>query len=408
MPVLSSLFARKALSLNTGASASDSMSWLDRMFATTDVITPASSMQRTAVYSSTTIIAQSIGTLPVRFVARDDKQRTTQYPEAVRALWTEPNPDQTRNAFWETCVMSLLLWGNFYGVPVRNDRGDLIAIWPLDPDRLWEIERAADGVTLLYHVHGFESPLVNTPGKPHQMLHIKGITLPGRIQGISPITQARLTLDLNQSAEMHAARFLSQGVHMSGTIEVPTDLTREAAEELWAAFQMRHGGNDNAGKVGILTGGASFKTITIPPSELQFLEQMEFSDKRIYSIYRVPAFLIGQAIDAGAYAGAGLEEQEKAYAKYTLQPWITKIEQSIEATFLRDTNVQMKFNMNAHLRPNTRDRAEFYSRMFAIGVYSQNDIREKEDEAPIEGGDTYYVPLNYAPTGAPPVTEGSR
>jgi HK97 family phage portal protein len=408
MPVLSSLFARKALSLNTGASASDSMSWLDRMFATTDVITPASSMQRTAVYSSTTIIAQSIGTLPVRFVARDDKQRTTQYPEAVRALWTEPNPDQTRNAFWETCVMSLLLWGNFYGVPVRNDRGDLIAIWPLDPDRLWEIERAADGVTLLYHVHGFESPLVNTPGKPHQMLHIKGITLPGRIQGISPITQARLTLDLNQSAELHAARFLSQGVHMSGTIEVPTDLTREAAEELWAAFQMRHGGNDNAGKVGILTGGASFKTITIPPSELQFLEQMEFSDKRIYSIYRVPAFLIGQAIDAGAYAGAGLEEQEKAYAKYTLQPWITKIEQSIEATFLRDTNVQMKFNMNAHLRPNTRDRAEFYSRMFAIGVYSQNDIREKEDEAPIEGGDTYYVPLNYTATGAPPVTEGSR
>jgi hypothetical protein len=35
---------------------------------------------------------------------------------------------------------------------------------------------------------------------PQQMLHIKGLTLPGRVQGVSPITQARLTLDLNQSA----------------------------------------------------------------------------------------------------------------------------------------------------------------------------------------------------------------
>jgi HK97 family phage portal protein len=151
----------------------------------------------------------------------------------------------------------------------------------------------------------------------------------------------------------------------------------------------------------VLSGGATFKTISIPPSELQFLEQMEFSDKRIYSIYRVPAFLIGQAVEAGAYAGAGLEEQEKAFAKYTLQPWITKIEQAVESAFLRDTRIQMKFNMNAHLRPNTRDRADFYTRMWQIGVYSQNDIREKEDEAPIEGGDTYYVPMNFSDSSIP-------
>jgi HK97 family phage portal protein len=306
--------------------------------------------------------------------------------------------------------MSLLLWGNFYGIPVRNQRGDLIAVWPLDPDRIWEIKRADDGATLLYYVNGFDTPLVNTPSMPQQMLHIKGLTLPGRVQGVSPITQARLTLDLNQSAEMHAARFLSNGVHMSGTIEVPTSLTKDQAEELWAAFQLRHGGNENAGKVGVLSGGATFKTISIPPSELQFLEQMEFSDKRIYSIYRVPAFLIGQAVEAGAYAGAGLEEQEKAFAKYTLQPWITKIEQAVESAFLRDTRIQMKFNMNAHLRPNTRDRADFYTRMWQIGVYSQNDIREKEDEAPIEGGDTYYVPMNYSDSSIPPPqapTDGS-
>ena len=398
MPVLSRLLSRKSLSL----APVDGASWLDRILGvSSEAVTPSSSMQRTAVYAATTIIAQSIGMLPVKFLERGDRSRTPQYPEAVRALWTEPNPDQTRSAFFETVTMSLLLWGNAYCVPVRDDRGNLIAIWPVDPDRVLEIRRGADGSTLIYHVQGFDAPMVNTPGRAPQMLHLKGITMPGRVQGISPIMQAKLTIELNQSAEMHAARFLSQGVHMSGTIETPAELSQQQARELWDAFQLRHGGNEHAGKVGVLAGGATFKSASLPPAELQFLEEMEFSDKRIYSIFRVPAFLIGQAVEAGAYAGAGLEEQEKAFAKYTLQPWITKIEQGVEAAFLHGTATQMRFNMNAHLRPNARDRADFYTRMFQIGVFSRNDIREHEDMPPVENGDTYYVPLNMVDSNAP-------
>ena len=35
--------------------------------------------------------------------------------------------------------------------------------------------------------------------------------------------------------------------------------------------------------------------------------------------------------------------------------------------------------------------------MWGIGALSQNDIREKEDMDPIDGGDAYFVPLNMQP-----------
>jgi len=46
------------------------------------------------------------------------------------------------------------------------------------------------------------------------------------------------------------------------------------------------------------------------------------------------------------------------------------------------------------LRANASDRAEFYSKLFNIGVFSINDIRTLENMNPVEGGDIHLVPLN--------------
>jgi hypothetical protein len=46
------------------------------------------------------------------------------------------------------------------------------------------------------------------------------------------------------------------------------------------------------------------------------------------------------------------------------------------------------------LRGTSKDRAEFYGMMLDRGVFCINNVREKEDMDPVDGGDVHLVPLN--------------
>ncbi len=364
---------------------------------------PESSLQAVAVYASVRLIAQTIMSLPVTFILTGDKTRTPQQPPAVRAFWDDPNADQDLASFYETLVLSLMLWGNIYAFPRRSNGGDVIEVWPIDPERITAIKRltAEDGrVGLAYQVAGFEDEehpngwVLNGPDAPPNMLHIPLMTLPGRIKGLSPIAQAAEQIGMTLSAGEHAARFLGEGVHMSGTIETPEPLSEDDAKELWANFQKVHAGPAKSAGVGILTGGAKFNVLTIPPAELQFLEQMKYGDRKIATLYGVPPHMVGD-VERSTSWGTGIEEQTKGFLQYTLVPILKKIEKGVDKAFLQGTDLHMKFVVNGLLRGAPKDRAAFYWQMYQMGAFSSNDIRELEDMPPLaEGGDTYVRPLN--------------
>ena len=230
------------------------------------------------------------------------------------------------------------------------------------------------------------------------MLHIPLMTLPGRIKGLSPIAQAAEQIGMTLSSQEHAARFLGDGVHMSGTIETPEPLEKEDAEDLWEGFQKVHAGPSKAGRVGILTGGAKFNTITIPPAELQFLEQMKYGDRKIATLYGVPPHMVGD-VERSTSWGTGIEEQTQGFVQYTLLPIIKKVEQGVESAFLRGTDLQMRFEVKGLLRGSVKDRIELHKALYSMGAASANTILASEDMPPIAGdeGDRRYVPLNLRP-----------
>ena len=53
-----------------------------------------------------------------------------------------------------------------------------------------------------------------------------------------------------------------------------------------------------------------------------------------------------------------------------------------------------EFVLEGLLRGNTEARAAFYTSMANLGVYSVNEIREREGLNRVEGGDARFVPLN--------------
>lgn len=78
-----------------------------------------------------------------RYTKDGGKEKAVDHP-LYFLLHDEPNPEMTSFVFRETLMTHLLLWGNAYSQIIRNARGEIIALYPLMPDRM-TVNRDGDG-----------------------------------------------------------------------------------------------------------------------------------------------------------------------------------------------------------------------------------------------------------------------
>ena len=130
---LKNLFHRKVRDQTAGASY--------RFFLGTSTsgkrVNERSSMQMTAVYSCVRILSEAIASLPLHVYEQSDNhsQKARGHP-LYFLLHDEPNPEMTSFIFRETLMTHLLLWGNAYAQIIRNGKGEVVALYPLMPDRM--------------------------------------------------------------------------------------------------------------------------------------------------------------------------------------------------------------------------------------------------------------------------------
>ena len=101
-------------------------------------VTERSAMQMTAVYSCVRILAEAIAGLPLhvyRYTKNGGKEKAIDHPLYL-LLHDEPNPEMSSFVFRETLMTHLLLWGNAYAQIIRNGKGEVIALYPLMPNKM--------------------------------------------------------------------------------------------------------------------------------------------------------------------------------------------------------------------------------------------------------------------------------
>ena len=160
------------------------------------------------------------------------------------------------------------------------------------------------------------------------------------------------------------------------------------------------GGSSNSGKVAVLEEGMKYTPISISPEQAQFLETRKFQIDEIARIFRVPPHMVG---DLEKSSFSNIEQQSLEFVKYTLQPWITRWEQTLARSLLNPSEKKtyfFKFNLEGLLRGDYKSRMDGYAIARQNGWMSANDIRELEnlDRIPAEdGGDLYLVNGNMLP-----------
>lgn len=105
-----------------------------------------SAMQMTAVYACVRILSEAVAGLPLhlyRYKEDGGKEKAIDHPLYL-LLHDEPNPEMSSFVFRETLMTHLLLWGNAYAQIIRNGKGEVIALYPLMPDRM-TVNRDSNG-----------------------------------------------------------------------------------------------------------------------------------------------------------------------------------------------------------------------------------------------------------------------
>lgn len=357
-------------------------------------IDPSNAMTIVTVWACVTLIADAVANLPMDVYRRTEgfRQPVTRTPQ-----WTRrPNPEVTLREFNKQILHSLLIYGNAY-VAITERDGLLypsqLAVIP--PSEIVVARQRGGPREYLWTPEGVTFRQYSSMRQNGDLVHIMGAPSSNGLVGLSPIDTQREMLGFAKATELYGAKFFGQGAVPSGQIEMPAGSvpTDDQLKSLSAQFRKRHSGLDNAWKPIVLANGAKWTAGTIPNDQAQFLETRKLSKADIAALYRVPPHLISD-VERSTSWGSGIEEQNIGFVTDTLGDPIRALEDSF--TELLPRGQYARFNVNARLRGNTRDRYSAHQVGIQTGFMSRNEARLLEDLPPVDGLDEFLIPVSQA------------
>lgn len=358
-------------------------------------VTDQRAMQVAAVFSCIRLISEITASLPLPVYRRlPDGTREVAQDHWLSKLLTEPNPLMTGQELREALGAGLAGWGNAYVQRVNSGSGRVVQLWPLKPDFMQVDRTDLDRIEYRYNRVGTNSGPETL--QQEEVLHVKGFGLDG-VMGLAPLAMARQALGLAISAEDYAASFYRNGGKPSGVLMVDRLLQPEQRQKIEEKFAGIASGDSN--RLWVLEAAMQYQQITIPPEDAQMLQTRQFELAEIARFFRVPLFLLMEMEKSTSW-GSGLEQQNLAFLAYSLRPYLTRIEKSINRWLLSPAERQIYYvehNVEALLRTDSAARAQFYSTMVQNGLMTRNEVRTKENLPPMDGGNQLTVQTNLTP-----------
>lgn len=394
MSIFDGIFGRRKVKLTDPASFhQDHGTWSGK------ATSPDAVLQLSTAWACVRLNARTKASLPIKIHRQKDGSVDSDHP-LYALLHDSPNADQTAIEFWEGQYTALDLRGNAYAEKVYNGEA-LVALIPMNPDFVTVYRDPSDGSRRYRYFDaatGARSP--EGGWGEDKVFHQRGFG-GGGLMGLSTISYGRQTLSTALAADEVAGRTFANGLQVSGfAVDQPNAKTTQTQRiELVELFD-KFSGSHRAGKVMPLPPGFDFKALGLSPEDAQLLETRGFHVEEICRWFGVFPILIGHAAAGQTMWGSGVEQINLAWLTLYLGPELQRTEQAIEKQLLSPTERRkfyVEHNVDALLRADSAGRAALYSVQAQNGVKTRNEIRAKENDPPLPGGDVLTVQSNLVP-----------
>lgn len=340
-----------------------------------------------AVFACVSLIANDIGKLPINVTENKGGIWTKREINDLDRLFRRPNHFQNRAQFFNAWIVSKLMTGNTYVLKIRDNIGRIIGLQILDPKRVQVL--VADDLSVFYQIAGIglrtDADTITIPAR--EVIHDRGICFEHPLIGVSPITAAALAAGQGMAIQRASLKFFGNGARPAGVLTAPGAISPEAAERLKADWQSRYSG-ENAGKTAILSDGMKFEPMTMTAVDSQLLEQLQFTDRQVCTAFGVPSWKIGVG-EMPTYNGS--EAGQLHYFQTTIQSLLESLELCLDEGLELPLDQRTEFDTNELLRLDMATRYEGYAKAIGAGWMAPNEARRRENEAPVEGGDSPLI-----------------
>jgi HK97 family phage portal protein len=365
-------------------------------------INQVTALTATTVLAAATMLCEDFAKLTPTIYRRDqDGSRTVAEDHELYPLLYQPNDWQNYYEWAEMMQLSLVLRGNAYSVKIRDMRGRVIKLIPVNADwvGVWE----APGGGIFYRVTPSGLHLLSElQGLPflipaEDMLHIRGFSLNGLV-GASRIALAKEAIGLSLGYERQAAQYMSQGANSSGILTTDKSLTPEAAKRMSEDWKSKKSGLQNAGKIVVLEQGLKYQPTTLSAADAEYIAARGLQIQEVARIWRIPAHMLG---DLGRSTNNNILQQAQEYINLTMSSYTARWAWKLDVDFdLRRQRLFIDFDLTQLTRGDQTQRFNNYARAIAGGFWTQNDARRDDGKDPMPGGDDLLKPTNLASAGS--------
>lgn len=368
------------------------LDWASGGYASSGVaVNDESALTFAAIYICNLILSQSIAQLPIglfRTTPDGDTVPATNRPEN-RLVGVNPSGDSllyTSYTFRSTLQFHLGMRGNGYARIRRDGRGGARELRILMPNSVRPFmyeDRLFYDVTL---PNGQRETLL-----PEDILHLASMSSDG-INGRSPIAVMKDTIGIGLGNRDYISKIQKRGGRIDGYLMHPQKLNPEQVTGLRDNFK----GAMQRGDIPLLENGVDYKSVSLNPTDAEFINTHKVTSRDIYGAYRIPPHMAG---DLERATFSNIEHQSLEFVKNSLLPWMKNWEAELNRKLLPydlQENHFFRFNVDGLLRGDIKARMEAYTKAIQWGILNRDEVRELENRNRIpEGlGQIFLTPLN--------------
>jgi HK97 family phage portal protein len=265
-------------------------------------------------------------------------------------------------------------------------------MYVLDPTRV-KPNVAPDGA-IFYELRsdnlaGLEQDSVFVPAS--EIIHDRMNCIFHPLVGMSPIFACGVAASMGLEIAQNSSDFFGNASLPSGIISTPTAITPKQADEMSVQWNSKFGPNGNGG-VAVLGYGMKFDPMRMSAVDSQLIEQLQWTDEKVCSVFHVPPFKLG--LSEPTYQNAEIMNQ--VYYSDCLQSHIEAMELGLDAGLgfregkIGGVTLGVELDLDGLLRMDTASQVTTYAAAVGGSLYAINEARQRLGLPPKNGGDAIY------------------
>lgn len=341
-------------------------------------------LQLSAVWAAIEVLVDNLASLPAFVYERSKEEgghkKVARDTFLFRLLHDEPNRRSTSMEFFQFLGLQFFFRGNAFARLVRDSKGEVIEMWPLNYDQM-EVEVLRDrSVVFKYYYEGAVVVYAQD-----SIFHWKDKG--NGIVGLDRLSFMRQSVTLAVDAQNHTSNVYRKSAKRPGVFMIDKLLTEKQRNDIRTNYKNLVEGTED--DLLVLEAGAKFQPLNMTPADLQLLETRRFSIEEIARWFGIPGVLINDTSKSTTW-GTGIQQIIEGFYKFRLRTVICSLEQALELrvfTAAQRKKYTVEFSLDALLRGSMKERLEVGVKAVVNSLMTPDEWRQLENLPKLPGGD---------------------